>query len=335
MSSPKLSVVIPVFRSAGTLPALAQRLRTALDGLDREYEIIFVEDGSPDHSWQVLERLQREHAECIHVIQLMRNYGQHNALMCGFRQARGRFIVTMDDDLQNPPEEIPKLLAAIEERDLDLVYGRYGAKRHDRWRNLGSTIVSMFFRRVFRSSIRPTSFRIIRRALVDSIKRYDLNFTFVDGLLAWNTQRVGETPVEHHPRREGRSGYSIAKLTLLALNLFTNFSLLPLQVISVLGCLTATFGLGLGIYYTILHLLSQITVPGYASIMVALVTLGGLQMLSLGIMGEYLGRLHLNVNRKPQYTVRRRLGSAEAEPEETAGSVDSPCVSVPGSAIRC
>jgi polyisoprenyl-phosphate glycosyltransferase len=310
-----LSVVIPVYRSAETLRELVRRLNAVLADAGLEYELIFVDDCSPDRSWDILEELHREHPERIHAIQLMRNYGQHNALMCGFRHARGATIVTMDDDLQNPPEEIPKLLAAMRERDLDLVYGRYEAKQHRSWRNLGSTIVNAFFKLVFRTSIRVTSFRIMRRELMASICRYDLNFTFIDGLLAWNTQRVGETLVAHHPRREGRSGYSIAKLLLLALNLFTNFSLLPLQVISVIGSLTAALGLGLGVYYLVLHLLSQITVPGYASIMVAVLTLGGLQLLSLGVMGEYLGRLHLNVNRKPQYVTRQTLGTKEKSAE--------------------
>jgi undecaprenyl-phosphate 4-deoxy-4-formamido-L-arabinose transferase len=306
--NPDLSVVIPVYRSSETLPELVRRLVAVLSCVGVEYELVLVDDGSPDHSWSVLEKLQEEYPNLLRPIQLMRNYGQHNALMCGFRHARGEFVVTMDDDLQNPPEEIPKLLAAIQERDLDLVYGCYQTKRHVRWRNVGSTIVNAFFRLVFRVPIRVTSFRVMRRSLVESISRYDLNFTFVDGLLAWNTQRIGSVPVAHHPRRRGRSGYSIAKLLLLAINLFTNFSLLPLQVISAIGLATAALGLGCGCYYLALSLLSQISVPGYASLMVAVLTLGGLQLLSLGVMGEYLGRLHLNVNRKPQYTVRRRLG---------------------------
>ena len=317
-----LSVVIPVYRSADTLRELVERLQAVLDEARVDYELLLVEDGSPDNSWVVLEALQREYPGRIRAIQLMRNYGQHNALMCGFRHARGAYIVTMDDDLQNPPEEIPKLWDAIQERDLDLVYGRYETKQHRGWRNFGSTIVNAFFKLVFRTSTRVTSFRIMRRQLVDSISRYDLNFTFVDGLLAWNTQRVGEVPVAHHTRREGRSGYSIAKLTLLALNLFTNFSLLPLQVISAAGLLTAAFGLGLGLYFVVLYMMSGITVPGYASIIVAVLTLGGLQMLSLGVMGEYLGRLHLNVNRKPQYVERQVLGASAMEAALLSGAAE-------------
>jgi undecaprenyl-phosphate 4-deoxy-4-formamido-L-arabinose transferase len=310
-----LSVVIPVYRSAPLLEELTRRLVRVLDGTGMSYEIIFVDDGSPDGSWQVLRGIRERHPDRVVAVQLMRNYGQHNALMCGFRHTRGEYVVTMDDDLQNPPEEIPKLIDAITANDLDLVYGSYGAKKHSPWRNLSSWVVNTFYRRVFRSTVTVTSFRIIRRCLLESIFSYTLNFTFVDGLLAWNTQRMGEVPVEHLPRAQGRSGYSLARLTLLALNLFTNFSLLPLQLVSVLGLVAAAFGLCLAGVYLVRYMLHEIVVPGYASTIIAVLVMGGVQLLALGIMGEYLGRLHLNVNRKPQYTERHVLA---AEPSALA-----------------
>jgi undecaprenyl-phosphate 4-deoxy-4-formamido-L-arabinose transferase len=238
----------------------------------------------------------------------MRNYGQHNALMCGFRHTCGEYIITMDDDLQNPPEEIPKLVAAIKNSKLDLVYGYYGSKSHDMWRNMGSALITFFYRSVFRSSVIPSAFRVINRSLLEGIFSYDLNFTYIDGLLAWNTQRVGEVSVEHHPRTAGRSGYSISKLLLLAFNLFTNFSLVPLQLVSAYGFLVAITGFLVGVYYLCQYMFSNIAVPGYASTIIAILVLGGTQLLALGIMGEYLGRLHLNVNHKPQYTERCVLG---------------------------
>jgi polyisoprenyl-phosphate glycosyltransferase len=294
--------------SADTLHELARRLCLVMDGAGADYEIVFVDDGSSDNSWEVLQVLRAAQPERVVTVQLMRNYGQHNALMCGFRHARGEYIVTMDDDLQNPPEEIPKLIATLKQGDFDLVYGNYGGKKHSAWRNLSSGVVNAFYRRVFRSSITVTSFRIIRRALLQSIFSYDLNFTFVDGLLAWNTQRIGQVVVAHRPRARGRSGYSLTKLVILALNLFTNFSLLPLQMVSLVGLLTALLGLAVAVMYLVRYLLQEITVPGYASTIIAILVLGGVQLLSLGIMGEYLGRLHLNVNRKPQYVERQVLG---------------------------
>lgn len=309
-----LSVVIPVYNSAGTLSHLVDRLRSVLDRQGISWEIVFIDDGSADESWDVLRQLHQRHSERMIVVQLMRNYGQHNALMCGFRRSRGELIVTMDDDLQNPPEEILKLIDAISRGGHDLVYGVEGTKEHDRWRNIGSTLVRFFYRTVFHTKASPTSFRIIRRRLAESVLSYNLNYTFVDGLLAWNTQRIGAVEVEHHIRRSGRSGYSTRKLLLHALNLFTNFSLLPLQFVSIVGLLAALAGIGMSLYYLGQYFLMHITVPGFASTIIAVLTLGGAQLLALGVMGEYLGRLHLNVNRKPQYTERTILGAAH-DPE--------------------
>jgi undecaprenyl-phosphate 4-deoxy-4-formamido-L-arabinose transferase len=314
-----LSVVIPVYRSAATLPQLLARLRAVLDGTGLDYEIVCVEDGSPDDSWRALEALRRQRPDRVVLVQLMRNFGQHNALMCGFRHARGQHVVTMDDDLQHPPEEVPKLLAAIKAADFDVVYGVYDTKRHGSWRNLGSLVVNAFYRAVFRLPIRVTAFRIMRRPLVESILSYTLNFTYIDGLLAWNTQRIGQVTVEHQPRAKGRSGYSLGKLVVLALNLFTNFSLLPLQLVSLCGFVVAMAGFAAALYYLVQYLLHQVVVPGYASIIIAVLVLGGLQLLSLGIVGEYLGRLHLNVNRKPQYVERCVLTPA-AVPGGECGS---------------
>jgi len=250
------------------------------------------------------------------VVSLSRNFGEYNAVMAGLARARGAYAITMDDDLQNPPEEIPRLIEAIESRQLDLVYGDYGTKRHSGWRNAGSALVNAFYHATFRTNVTVTSFRIIRRELLDSIFSYNLNFTFVDGLLAWNTQRIGTVPVEHHARAEGRSGYNLRKLLVLAFNLFTNFSLLPLQVVSFCGFVAAAGGLIVAAYYLIQYLMHRIVVPGYASTIIAVLVLGGVQLLALGVMGEYLGRLHLNVNRKPQYVERHVL-----EAEDEAGAL--------------
>ena len=310
MTCMELSVVIPVYRSAGFLPALVQRLLPVLEATGLSHEVVFVEDGSPDDSWQILLALKAEHPDRLVAIQLMRNFGQHNALMCGFRHARGSLIITMDDDLQNPPEEIPKLLDAIRDGGFDLVYGSYGDKKHSSWRNAGSTLVNSFYRFALRNDVTITSFRILRRQLLECIFSYDLNFTFIDGLLAWNTQRIGEVPVEHHPRAASRSSYNIFKLMSLAFNLVTNFSLAPLQLISFCGLASAAGGMFMAGLYLILYLTHRIEYPGYASTIIAIMVFGGLQLLALGIMGEYLGRLHINVNRKPQYVERQVIASA-------------------------
>ena len=305
-----LSVVIPVYRSAPTLSLLVDRLMPVLESTGKTYEVVFVDDGSADNSWDTLVKLQERNPERIAAVRLMRNYGQHNALMCGFRHSRGRVVVTIDDDLQNPPESIPTLLDALEKAEFDVVYGYSREKKHRVWRNLGTRMIRSFYKLVFKTSVRTTSFRAIRREVLEGIFSYDLNFTYVDGLLAWNTQRLGEVEVPHQPRTHGTSGYSVRKLMALAFNLLTNFSLLPLQMVSLLGLLAAAAGFATGAYYLFHTLVWGIAVPGYASTIIAVLMLGGAQLLALGIMGEYLGRLHLNVNRKPQYTERVVLPTA-------------------------
>ena len=305
-----VSVVIPVYNAANTLRELVARLIAVLDRLGNQYDLILVDDGSRDGSWGVLQDLQRSHANRVVAIQLMRNYGQHNALMCGFRHAAGNYIVTMDDDLQHPPEEVPHLLNAIQERELDLVYGCYKEKKHNALRNLASSMMSVFYKTVFNSAIKTSSFRVMTRELMESIFSYSLNFTFIDGLLAWNTQRIGEVAINHCESATGRSRYSFRKLVVLAFNMFTNFSLIPLQIMSAVGVIVAGGGFVAALYYLYQYLSSGIPVPGYASIIVSVLVLGGLQLLALGIMGEYIGRLHLNVNRKPQYTVRQTLSTS-------------------------
>lgn len=309
-ASPSLdiSLVVPVYNSSATLASLLERLSRVLDGITPCYEVILVDDGSRDDSWAVMQSLRARYSEHLVVVQLMRNYGQHNTLMCGLDLARGEYVITMDDDLQNPPEEIPKMLAYIRQENLDLVYGCPDTRNHAAWRNLGSSIVWQFYRTVFHNPVTPTPFRIMRHQLAHSVRFYDLNFTYLDGLLAWCTSRIGAVEVEHHARAQGRSGYSLGKLLGLALNLYTNFSLIPLQVVSALGFITAASGFLVGAYYLVQFLASNIVIPGYASTIIAILILGGVQLLALGVIGEYVGRLHLNVNRKPQYVVRERLG---------------------------
>lgn len=305
-----LSVVIPVYNAERTLDELVHRLIEVLNPTGKRFEIVMINDGSKDNSWSLLCDLQKKYSDHLVVIELMRNYGQHNAIMCGFRESSGRYVVTIDDDLQNPPEEIPALIDAIENSQLDIVYGCYEDKKHNRFRNLGSALTQSFYRIVFKRTNCISAFRIVKRQLVESVLGYSLNFTYLDGLFAWNTERIGNILVKHRARKEGTSGYSISKLLVLTLNLFTNFSLLPLQIVSTIGFVVALSGFGAGGFFIYQYFMNNIAVPGYASIVVAVLILGGVQLLSLGVIGEYLGRLHLNVNKKPQYTqreVRRRL----------------------------
>ena len=302
-----LTFLIPVFFGEKSLKSFIAQLVT--QQLERElpFEIILVDDGSRDNSWGVIEELAKQYPGIVRGIRLSRNFGQHNALMCGFHYARGDVIITMDDDGQHPPEEIPKLLEAMERTGADVVYGVPKRREHHWMRNLASAVVRAFFRWVFGLKVDPSPFRAIRREIVQLILPYDLSFVYLDGLLAWYTDRFAQVEVEHRPRLHGRSTYTPGKLVTLAFNLFTNFAIGPLQVVSLVGFGSTIFGLTLAGCYLVMRLIGQITVPGFATVAILVLVMGGLQLLSLGLIGEYLGRVHLNVNRKPQFAVREVL----------------------------
>jgi len=303
----RLSVVIPVFCAAENLPSVFTALENIFDNQGTEVEIVLVDDGSRDDSWKVIADLAERSGGRVRGIRLSRNFGQHNALMCGFHYARGDVIVTMDDDGQHPPEEIPKLLETMERTGADVVYGVPKRREHHWMRNLASAVVRAFFRWVFGLKVDPSPFRAIRREIVQLILPYDLSFVYLDGLLAWYTDRFAQVEVEHRPRLHGRSTYTPGKLVTLAFNLFTNFAIGPLQVVSLVGFGSTIFGLTLAGCYLVMRLIGQITVPGFATVAILVLVMGGLQLLSLGLIGEYLGRVHLNVNRKPQFAVREVL----------------------------
>lgn len=319
-----LSVVIPAYRSQLSLPELLERLLRVLDTTGLSYEIVLVDDGSPDATWEVLCAHQRRFPDRIRLVQLMRNFGQHNALMCGLREARGRLVATMDDDLQHRPEDLPRLLARQAEGDYDLVYGGYRIRRHNFVRNMVTIPVLLFYQHVFRSRIAPTSFRVMRRELVESILHYRHAFTVVDGLLAWNTNRIGRVYIEHCRRSKGRSTYSLSKLVLLAFDLFTNFSIAPLRWLAWIGVLLLALGLGAGLWFG-----GQWAVDGaapaesvrlsVANLWAAVGVLLGVQLLAFGLLGEYVGRVLLNVNGKPQYVVRQRVDETPEAGKATAG----------------
>lgn len=298
----RYSVVIPVYRSQATLPLLTERLVTQFDQLNESYEVVMVEDNGGDDSWEVMCELQKKYAN-LRIIRLMRNFGQHNALMCGFQSCRGELIITLDDDLQNPPEEISKLIGAISDK-YDVIYGVPPKRKQHFIRNIGSYLVRAIYKKIFDIQVDLSSFRIMRREVVKGICEYNKNYTFIDGLLAWHTTRIGEVEVKHDARQQGTTGYSLKKLMTLTLNMLTNFSIGPLQVATVLGLIFSSFGFLIAVWFVLKYLLYNIPVPGYTSIIVSITLFSGVQMLTLGMIGEYLGRMHLNINSKPQYYIR-------------------------------
>jgi polyisoprenyl-phosphate glycosyltransferase len=301
-NAPFISVVIPVYKAEACLHELYRRLKASLETITEDFEIIMVEDCGGDGSWEIMKKL-REEDRRVKIIRLMNNFGQHNALMCGFHFVAGRYVITLDDDLQNPPEEIPKLLAKIDE-GYDIVYGNYISKKHSAFRNLGSSLIQFFYKKVFSVPGDLTAFRIVRQEVVKSILSYDRNYVFVDGLLAWVTKNIGYVSVEHNERTQGGSGYSLRKLVTLSMNMITNFSIIPLQMASILGFAFAFLGFIMSVYFFIKKVFFSVPVTGFTSLIIAVTIFAGIQLITLGLIGEYVGRIHLNINAKPQFLIR-------------------------------
>jgi undecaprenyl-phosphate 4-deoxy-4-formamido-L-arabinose transferase len=302
-----ISVVVPVYGSAETLRPLLRRLTATLGALGDPYEIVLVEDSSPDASWSVIADLS-EDDERVRGIRLSRNYGQHNALLCGIRAARFDRIVTLDDDLQNPPEEIPSLLARLD-GDTDVVYGTPIAEAHGFLRDVASRVTKLALQEAMGAEVarHVSAFRVFRTRLRDAFPAYRGPYVSVDVLLTWGTTRFAHMPVQHEPRRLGRSGYTLRKLVVHALNMATGFSTLPLQLASVVGFVFTMFGL-LVLAYVFANYIANgpNNVPGFAFIASMIAIFSGAQLFALGIIGEYLARMHFRAMDRPTYLVRER-----------------------------
>lgn len=307
----RLSVVVPVYNSERSLPDLALRLQPVLQSQAIEYELILVNDGSHDQSWEVICRLAQDYP-WVHGVNLMRNYGQHNALLCGIRDAKYEVIVTMDDDLQNPPEEIPRLLDKLAE-GYDMVYGIPQQEQHGLWRNLASQVTKLALQSAMgaETARHVSAFRAFRAQVRDAFANYQSPFLSIDVLLTWGTTRFAGVPVRHDPRRVGVSHYTFGKLVTHALNMMTGFSTLPLQLTSLIGFAFTLFGLGVLAYVVGRYLIQGGSVPGFPFLASTVAIFSGAQLFALGIIGEYLARMHFRMMEKPTYTVRERLANRE------------------------
>jgi undecaprenyl-phosphate 4-deoxy-4-formamido-L-arabinose transferase len=313
MNAGTVSVVVPVYRSQATLAELHRRLVGVLAPLGAPFEIIFVEDCGGDASWQVIEGLARSDSR-VRGIRLSRNYGQHNALLCGIRAARHALVVTLDDDLQNPPEEIPKLLKKLDE-GCDVAYGSPDRNQHGVLRRVAGDVTKLALRKAMGpdTARHVSSFRAFRTQVRDAFKDYSSPFVSIDVLLTWGTSSFGYARVRHDPRQAGESSYALRQLATHALNMVTGFTTLPLQLASVLGFAFALFGLGVLAYVLVTYYTEGGSVPGFPFLASLIAILSGVQLFALGIMGEYLARMHLRSMGRPAYQVR----------EELAGRVDS------------
>ncbi len=303
--TPSLTVLIPVYNSAATLKPLLTRLQTVLLGLNTEFEIIMINDGSPDQSWALIQELSQLNSR-VRGINLMRNFGQHNALLCGIRAARHELVITLDADLQNPPEEIPKLLAKLME-GYDVVYGVPAQQRHNVFRKISSWMLRWILRSVMRVDIAPhiSSLRVLRTQLRDAFAAFQGPFVMFDVLLTWGTTRFAMTTVRHDPRMTGRSNYSLRRLLIHGFNILTGFTTLPLQLASWIGFFFTLFGCGVLIYVISLYLILGYSFPGFPFLASIIAIFSGAQLFALGIIGEYLARMHFRLMERPAYVIRK------------------------------
>lgn len=298
-----VSVVVPVYDSKGSLAELVTRLSAVMSDITNHFEMILVNDGSRDHSWNVICDLAAQNPR-VHGINLMRNYGQHNALLCGIRAAKYGVIVTIDDDLQNPPEEIPRLLDRLE--GYDVVYGTPQKEQHDFWRDLASQVTKLALQSAMgaETARNVSAFRAFRAQVSSAFANYQSPFVSIDVLLTWGTKRFAAIPVQHEPRQVGASNYTFRKLVTHALNMMTGFSTLPLQLASLIGFVFTLFGLGVLIYVVGRYLIEGGSVPGFPFLASMIAIFSGAQLFALGIIGEYLARMHFRTMEQPTYTVR-------------------------------
>jgi undecaprenyl-phosphate 4-deoxy-4-formamido-L-arabinose transferase len=301
-----ISVVIPVYNGQDTISPLVERLGNVLPQVSQNYEVILVCDGSPDNSWQVIEQLGAQYPWVVG-IQLMRNYGQHNALLCGVRAARFEAIVTLDDDLQNPPEEIPILLKKLEE-GYDVVFGVPKKMSQSWWRNVASVLTKQVVAFVMGTrAIRDiTSYRIFRAHLCQAFESYQGPDLLLDVLLTWGTDRFATVPVEERPRAVGKSNYNLMKLITLSLTLLTSYTTVPLRVASILGFLFTIIGILVLVYVIAVYFIIG-SEPGFPFLASTIVIFSGVQLFALGIMGEYLARVFDRSHGRPTYQVLKTI----------------------------
>lgn len=315
--APELTVVIPLYRSGNCVEALIQRLESLQ--LPCPWELVLVDDGSPDDTVErARQQLRRSGLQGL-LVRHARNYGEHAAVLTGYRHSRGAWVVNLDDDLQNPPEEAVRLWQQARREDLDVVYGDYREKKHANWRNLGSRFANRTANWLLDLPERfyLSSFRCVSGAIARRVAEYQGPYPYIDGLLSQYTQRIGSLEVNHDSRYDGISNYNLRRLVRLWLTIFTSFSIMPLRLSSLLGLSLAAIGLVTIVTLVVQVLLFGTQVAGWLSIISAILVFGGLQCLLIGVMGEYLGRIFLTVSHKPQSFVRSVeaiAGSAAAAP---------------------
>lgn len=303
MPNTEVSVVVPVYNSESCLEELARKLTDVLDRSGRSYEIILVNDGSHDSSWQKIAELSLKH-DRLTGINLRKNFGQDNALMAGLNHSSGAAVIIMDDDLQHDPADIPALLAELD-KGFDVCYARLDTKKQSWFKNFGSWVNDKAANVVLKkpAGVYLSPYKAITRPVVEEMTKYEGPYPYIDGLLFRVTRNITQVTVEHHGRHAGKGNYTLAKAILVWLKLATNFSVTPLRAATFVGFTCSGFGFLFAILFSVRRIVWGAPV-GWASLIVTVLFLGGVQLISLGLIGEYVGRLFLHESKEPQFVVR-------------------------------
>ncbi|MCI7738724.1 MAG: glycosyltransferase family 2 protein [Lachnospiraceae bacterium] len=303
------SVVVPVYNSEHTLYELYERVSKVFDEtLHEEFEMILVDDGSKDHSYEVMEELHDKDNR-VKIIQQARNFGQHPALLCGFKYVKGDFIITMDDDLQHPPEEIPKLVKVMNERDdVDVIIAKYEGRQHNIIRRMGTWVSVYATSKMLKKprDLEITSFRLIRRFIVDAIVKMDVHLPQIGNLLVQTSNRIINVPVHHDARKYGKSGYSFKRLAKDLIYDITTNSAFPLIVVRDLGITSFVISVVLALFYLIRYFAYGVSVEGWTTLVLFMLAYNGVILLSIGIIGEYLMHILDEAKKMPNYVERRK-----------------------------
>ncbi|MGQ0800752.1 MAG: glycosyltransferase family 2 protein [Pseudomarimonas sp.] len=305
--APEISVVVPVFSGTEELPQLHSRLNATLTKMGRTFELILVDDRGNPQSWGTIRSLADNHANVIG-IRLGRNFGQHAATLCGIRHAKGKWVVTMDEDLEHPPECLPAMIEQCSDAT-PLVYGVFPTRTHAAHRNITSEIMRRILKRAFPElNEQYSSFRVMRGALARDLAAFHMHRPYLDGVLSWLTSGVASVEVEHGRRLAGQSAYTWRRLISHAVNIFITFSNLPLRMASIAGGILACLSVVYLMYIVWQYLIGAIPNPGYASLMSVVLLACGVQLVILGVIGEYIGRLMGAANRKPMFSIESTCG---------------------------
>ncbi len=302
-----VSLVIPVFNSSILLKKMISTTLNTIDKLPYEFELLMINDGSSDDSWSILQEIAQDEKR-IKAVNLLKNYGQHNAVLCGMTYSNGDYIITMDDDLQNPPSEIIKLIDKISE-GYDLVFGKFPQKKHANYRKLGTKLINYLNGKIFNKpkDITLTNFRIFNKAVCKAAIEYKTNYPYIPGLLLMNAQKISNTDTDHHPREVGKSNYSMIKIFKLMSNLLVNYSSYPLKILTIFGAIFSTISFTIGIVIFIKAIFAEGSIPGWASLMVMLSFMNGILIVMIGTLGVYISRTINQISQVQPYKISQEI----------------------------